>query len=212
MEERVKKSRQRTAINVIAKSLSNVFRPTYFPLLGFVLLLLFTYLSMLSWQLKLGLLAMVYLWTIFLPSIGVYIYRRTRRLTQQELLLRHNRIIPYILHIVCYGFLLHFMTQIHAPTFMGGIIVISLLVQCICTVITLWWKISMHSAAVGAIIGAIVAYSAIFHFYPIWWLCLAILVSGLVNSSRMLLRQHTLWQVLGGTLIGFGCGLVGLYL
>ena len=70
----------------------------------------------------------------------------------------------------------------------------------------------MHSAGVGAIIGALIAYSAIFQFNPVWWLCLAILVSGLVNSSRMYLRQHTLWQVLGGTLVGFVCGLVGLFI
>ena len=69
----------------------------------------------------------------------------------------------------------------------------------------------MHSAGAGAIIGALVVYASLFHFNPVWWLCAAILVSGLVNSSRMLLRQHTLWQVLGGTLVGFLCGYVGIF-
>ena len=60
--------------------------------------------------------------------------------------------------------------------------------------------------------GALVSYSFIFHFNPVWWLCLMILINGMVNSSRMLLRQHTLWQVLGGTLVGFICGLIGLFI
>ncbi len=206
------KAKERTAINVVAKTLSDMFRPSRYPLLGFVLLLLFTYLSMLPWNFRLGLLFLVFMLTLFIPAMGVFAYRSICHLTPQDLLLRHNRMVPYIIHIICYGVLLYFLRSIHAPTFMGGIVVISLLVQFACTIINLWWKISMHSAGAGAIIGAIVAYSSIFHFYPIWWLCLAILVSGLVNSSRMLLRQHTLWQVLGGTLVGFICGLFGLFI
>ena len=206
------KVKERATINVLAKALSDVFRPSYYPILGVILLIMFSYLSQLPWMLKFALIAIVYFWTIFLPSIGVYAYRRSARLTPQELLLRRNRIVPYILHIICYGFLLYFLNSIKAPIFMGGMIVISLLLQCVCTVITLWWKVSMHSASVGAIMGALISYSYIFHFNPVWWLCLVILVSGLVNSSRMLLRQHTLGQVLGGTLVGFLCGLVGLFI
>lgn len=206
------KARERATINVVAKALSDVFRPSYFPLLGFVLLFLFTYLSLLPWQLKLLLLVLVYVMTLFLPAVGVYMYRRVHKLSLQDLQLRRNRLVPYVLHIVCYCLLLYFLNNIQAPSFVSGIIVISLLVQCVCTVTNLWWKISVHSAGMGAIIGALVSYSFIFHFNPVWWLCLALLFSGLVNSSRMLLRQHTLWQVLGGTLVGFLCGLVGLFI
>ena len=204
------KVKERASINVIAKALSDVFRPSYYPLLGFVILLTLTYLSLLPWTWRIGLLILVYLMTLFLPAMGVYIYCRMRRISRQDLRLRHNRLVPYLLHIICYGVFLRFLNSIHAPTFVGGIIVISLLVQCACTVINLWWKISMHSAGVGAIMGALVTYAYIFNFNPVWWLCLTIFVSGLVNSSRMLLRQHTLGQVLGGTLVGFLCGLVGL--
>lgn len=204
--------KERNPINVVAKTLSSVFRPSYFPLLGFVILFTFTYLSLLPLVMRLGILLLVYLLTLFIPALGVSAYRKTRKLTPQDLLLRRNRIVPYVLHIICYGVLLHLLNNAHAPTFMGGIVVISLLVQSVCTVITFWWKISMHSAGMGAIIGALVTYAAIFHFNPVWWLCLAIFFSGLVNSSRMLLRQHTLWQVLGGTLVGFVCGLIGLFI
>lgn len=207
---RVKK---RERIHVVARALSAVFRPTYYPLMGMCILLLFSYLSLFPWAWKVGVLALVYFWTILLPAIGVYFHRRAAHLSEQDLLLHRNRIVPYVLHIVSYGFLWYLLYSVHAPSFVKALIVISLLVQCVCTVITVWWKISMHSAGVGAIIGALVVYSAIFQFNPVWWLCLAILVSGLVNSSRMLLRQHTLGQVMGGTLVGFLCSiLVGLTL
>ena len=206
------KTRERANITKISRMLSDIFRPTYFPMVGFAILLMFTYLSLLSWQWKVCMLLLVYTLTIVLPSVGIYVYRTVHKLTQHDLQFRHNRIVPYCLHLISYWVLLSILDVLRAPSFIGGIVVISLLVQLSCTIITLWWKISMHSAGVGAIIGALIAYSAIFQFNPVWWLCLAILVSGLVNSSRMYLRQHTLWQVLGGTLVGFVCGLVGLFI
>ena len=206
------KTRERTNIIKMSRMLSDIFRPTYFPMVGFAILLMFTYLSLLSWQWKVCMLLLVYTLTIVLPSVGIYVYRTVHKLTQHDLQFRHNRIVPYCLHLISYWVLLSILDVLRAPSFIGGIVVISLLVQLSCTIITLWWKISMHSAGVGAIIGALIAYSAIFQFNPVWWLCLAILVSGLVNSSRMYLRQHTLWQVLGGTLVGFVCGLVGLFI
>jgi membrane-associated phospholipid phosphatase len=74
----------------------------------------------------------------------------------------------------------------------------------------MFWKVSMHSAGSGAVIGGLVAYSAIFGFNPIWWLCGTILLSGCVMTSRMVLLQHSLTQVLVGTLVGVICGFFGI--
>lgn len=205
------KVKERATILVAARLLSDVFRPSYYPLMGFAILLMFTYLSQLPWAFKVGLLIIVYLFTHFIPMVGVYAFRQSRSLTRHQLLVRHNRIVPYLLHFVSYVMLYHMLSSIQSPSFVKAIVVISLLVQICCIIITLFWNISMHSAGAGAIIGALVVYASLFHFNPVWWLCAAILVSGLVNSSRMLLRQHTLWQVLGGTLVGFLCGYVGIF-
>ena len=205
------KVKERATILVAARLLSDVFRPSYYPLMGFSILLMFTYLSQLPWAFKVGLLIIVYLFTHFIPMVGVYAFRQSRSLTRHQLLVRHNRIVPYLLHFVSYVMLYHMLSSIQSPSFVKAIVVISLLVQICCIIITLFWNISMHSAGAGAIIGALVVYASLFHFNPVWWLCAAILVSGLVNSSRMLLRQHTLWQVLGGTLVGFLCGYVGIF-
>ncbi len=212
VKEKVKAGvKERATILVAARLLSNVFRPTYYPLMGFVILLLFTYLSQLPMGYKAGLLLIVYLFTVLIPAVGVYIYRMTRRLTRQDLQTRRNRLVPYILHVLSYGMLYHFLVSIQVPLFVRTIVAISLMVQVACILITLFWNISMHSAGAGAIIGTLVIYASLFHFNPVWWLCAAIMVSGLVNSSRMLLRQHTLWQVLGGTLVGIVCGLMGIF-
>lgn len=185
-----------------ARALSSIFRPQYFPLVGFIALFLFTYLSLLPLSFKALILLIVLLGTLLLPRLTIRLWRQTRGLHLHHLRLQQHRFFPYLIHVLYYAFTLHFLNRFHLPYYMGGILVSSLAIQASCLLINIWWKISVHSAGAGGIIGALVAYSFLFNFNPIWWLSLCILIAGLVGSSRMLLRQHTLWQVLAGTLLG----------
>lgn len=195
-----------------ARTLSDIFRPQYFPLVGFVALFLFTYLSLLPLSFKALILLIVVLGTLVLPRMTIRFWRQFNGLKLQHLRLRENRFFPYLIFTTYYALTLYFLNRFHLPYYMGGILVGSLLIQVLCTIINIWWKISIHSAGAGGVIGALVAYSLLFYFNPIWWICLCILISGLVSSSRMLLRQHTLWQVLAGTLLGCFCGFLGIFL
>ncbi len=195
-----------------ARLLSGVFRPFYMPVVGFVALFSFTYLSVLPIAYKLTVLAIVYVFTVLLPQTSILIYRKVQGWEAFRLRERSNRIVPYLLSILSYLSCLYLMVRLHLPRYMGGIIVAALMIQITCAVINLWWKISTHSAGAGGLIGALVAFSFLFYFNPIGWLCLCILISGLVNSSRMILRQHSLEQVLAGTVVGTVCGFLGIIL
>ena len=195
-----------------ARALSSIFRPQYFPLVGFVALFLFTYLSLLPWSFKALILLIVLLGTLLLPRLTIRFWRQTNGLKLHHLRLREHRFFPYLIFLLFYAFTLHFLARFHLPFYMGGILVSSLMIQSACLLINIWWKISVHSAGAGGIIGALVAFSFLFNFNPIWWLSLCIIISGLVGSSRMLLRQHTLWQVLAGTFLGILLGFTGIIL
>ena len=195
-----------------ARALSSIFRPQYFPLVGFVALFLFTYLSLLPWSFKALILLIVLLGTLLLPRLTIRFWRQTNGLKLHHLRLREQRFFPYLIFLLFYAFTLHFLARFHLPFYMGGILVSSLMIQSACLLINIWWKISVHSAGAGGIIGALVAFSFLFNFNPIWWLSLCIIIAGLVGSSRMLLRQHTLWQVLAGTFLGILLGFTGIIL
>lgn len=197
---------------LIARIFSAIFRPSFYPTVGMLILLSFTYLSLFPWVFKIWLLLLVYVFTFGLPTLAVFIYRRVHKWHAFELRKRHKRAVPYIIHICSYLCLMHIFHVTHMPHFLMAIVGISLFIQCVCVVINIWWKVSMHSAGSGGVIGALVAYSAIFGFNPVWWLSLAIFVSGCVMTSRMVLRQHTLAQVLCGTIIGIVCGIIGTVL
>ncbi len=190
-----------------ASVLSAIFKPAYYPTVAFFFLLNLPFFH-LPVLFKLYVLFMVYMFTVVFPSLGVRIYRQLRAQSIQRLREHHRRLVPYVIHILCYLACIHYIWRFHFPRFVTAILLVSVLVQMVCTVITIWWKISLHSAAAGTLIGVVVAYGFLLNQNPIWWLCLAILLSGLVNSSRMLLRRHTLGQVVGGTCVGIVCGLL----
>ena len=195
-----------------ARILSSVFRPTYYPLVGFFILFTFTYMSVVPWQYKACVLGVVYLFTVFMPALGIYCYRRIHGLSALQLRIRHRRAWPYIISLVCYFCCLRLMQVMRLPMFMGAIIASSLLIHCVCLVVNMRWKISMHSAGAGGIIGSLMAYASIFGCNPVWWPCGGVLFDGLVTTSGKLLRQHTLGQVLGGSAVGIVCGYFGIIL
>ena len=195
-----------------ARALSSIFRPQYFPLVGFLALFLFTYLSLLPLSFKALIMIIVLMGTLLLPRLTIRIWRQTNGLKLHHLRLREHRSFPYLVFLLFYAFTLHFLARFHLPFYMGGILVSSLMIQAACLLINIWWKISVHSAGAGGIIGALIAFSLLFNFNPVWWLSLCIIIAGLVGSSRMLLRQHTLWQVLAGTFLGIILGFIGIIL
>ena len=195
-----------------ARALSSIFRPQYFPLVGFLALFLFTYLSLLPLSFKALIMIIVLMGTLLLPRLTIRIWRQTNGLKLHHLRLREHRSFPYLVFLLFYAFTLHFLARFHLPFYMGGILVSSLMIQAACLLINIWWKISVHSAGAGGIIGALIAFSLLFNFNPVWWLSLCIIIAGLVGSSRMLLRQHTLWQVLAGTFLGILLGFTGIIL
>lgn len=195
-----------------AKVLSVLFTPFYLPILGLLILFIFSYLSLLPLTYKLFLLLMFYLFTVFLPTALIRFYRRYQGWTLIELGSRERRAIPYVISIFSYLLCYYIMAATHVPHFMGSILIAALVIQVACAIINLFIKISTHTAAIGGVTGALLAFSVIFSFNPVWWLCITLLLAGMVGTSRMILRQHSLRQVVLGYLAGVACSFVSVLL
>lgn len=195
-----------------AKVLSVLFTPFYLPILGLLILFIFSYLSLLPCTYKLFLLLMFYLFTVFLPTALIRFYRRYQGWTLIELGSRERRAIPYVISIFSYLLCYYIMAATHVPHFMGSILIAALVIQVACAIINLFIKISTHTAAIGGVTGALLAFSVIFSFNPVWWLCIVLLLAGMVGTSRMILRQHSLRQVVLGYLAGVACSFVSVLL
>ncbi|MBR6591065.1 MAG: hypothetical protein IKK81_00335 [Prevotella sp.] len=193
-----------------ARVISAIFTPFYLPLLGLLALFVFSYLSLLPWVYKLTVLGIVFFFTVLLPTTLIRIYRHCQGWTLIELGQRERRMVPYIISIICYFLSVYVMDKIHIPAFMSNIIIVALIIQIACALVNVVWKISTHMAAIGGVIGALMVFSFIFHFNPLWWLCILLLIAGLLGTSRMVLRQHSLSQVVGGFALGAICAVLGI--
>ena len=187
--------------------MSLVFTPFYLPTVGLLALFSLSYLSLLPFGYKLQVMGIVYFFTILLPTLLIHIYRRHQRWTLIDIGRRERRMVPYVLSILCYFTCVYIMKQIHIPHFMSSIVIAALGIQIVCAVIKAWWKISTHTAAIGGVVGAIFVFAAIFGFNPIPWLCITILLAGLLGTSRMVLRQHSLAEVVVGFIVGVVVGM-----
>ncbi len=196
----------------IASFLSNVFHPTFYPLVGFIILFTLTYLNMLPWFFKLWVFLLVYFFTVAMPYCILWVIRKANGWNRREIHLHHRSIIVHLIHFLCYASCMYVCDTLYLPHFIGSILVICMMAQCTCALVSIWYKVGLHSPGTGLIIGALLAYSILFNFNPTWWLCLALLISGAVMSSRMYLYHKSLWQVFFGTIIGIFCGFTGTLL
>ena len=195
-----------------ARIISMLFTPFYLPILGLATLFMFSYLSMFPLIYKIQVLALTYIFTILLPTLLIHLYRRYQGWSLIELGHRERRMVPYIISITCYFTCIYVMERLHMPHFMSSIIVAALLVQMTCALINIWWKISTHTAAIGGVGGALFAFAFYLGFNPVWWLCLVFLIAGILGSSRMILRQHNLAQVVVGFWVGGFCAATAILL
>ena len=193
-------------IILAARVVSMLFTPFYLPLLGLVALFFLSYLNQYLASYKFFVLAVVYFFTILLPTLLIHLYRRYQGWSLIELGAKERRVVPYVISILCYFSCLYIMEQMHTPYFMRSIVVSALIIQIGCALINVWWKISTHTAAIGGVAGALFIFSEVFRFNPTWWFCLVLIIAG----SRIILRQHTLAQVVVGFVLGIICAIVGI--
>ena len=197
-------------ILLMAKTISLVFTPFYLPLVALIVLFMVSYLSMLPLIYKGMVLLIVWLFTCLIPTTMIHLYRRYQGWSLLKLVSKEGRFVPYIISIGCYFTCFYIMNAIHLPHFMSSIVVAALAIQILGAIINNWWKISTHTAAIGGTTGALLAFSLIFGFNPLWWLCILLLIAGLLGTSRMVLRQHSLSQVVGGFALGTICAVLGI--
>ncbi|WP_341224355.1 hypothetical protein [uncultured Arcticibacterium sp.] len=160
---------------------------------------------------KFILLAFVFAYTFFFPSLMVlWLYKRKsiESITLEKL---SDRRFPFLFSIISSGFLSYFLYQ-KGPQLQGTAIVIGFIAVTIFIIalVSLKWQISAHAAGIGGLIGAFFMlkfkYDEMSLNTPFF---LAIIVAGLVLSSRLKLNAHTLLQVIAGLLVGIIVSSIG---
>lgn len=205
-QETLKEKALKTASHI----LSAVFSPLIMPTLSFLLLYLFTYLAFMPLIYKGIVLGAVYLFTVCVPMLLIYLYQRFCGKGMKELRDRKKRFTPYALAGISYCICAIILYRLYVPLYLSAIIITFIFCMLVCGLFNFKWKISTHTAGCGLMIGILLPYSVIFHFNPLGWLSGFILLSGLVGTARLILQRNTLFEVILGFVVGMFCGINGI--
>jgi hypothetical protein len=149
-------------------------------------------------------LLLVFITTFVIPLLSMLGLKSTATISSLQLTNRKERILPFFFITVFYGLTTYlFYIKIEINDFLLSIFIGATLVVAFITITTIFFKISVHAAASGCMIGALLATMNIFpEFSLIWPLSLIILISGLILSARLTLNAHNVREVYLGLFMG----------
>lgn len=192
-------------VKYIAHLLSYVFHPLFIPTYFFLYLmqvLPFEFVGITDWQLKMRLFSVAWL-TAFFPAFAVFLLWRLKLSDSIFLRTQKERIIPYVITMFFYWWMYYlsrnFTDQpIALKFFYLGIFVAS----AIGMTVNNFMKVSLHAMGIAGITTSIVLVSV---FYPVTnalWVPLAILLTALVISARLVVSDHSKKELIVGLFIG----------
>jgi len=193
----------------LAQIISGVFHPLLMPFYGLLIIFnapaLYGYLPL---QVKRIMFFIILVENILIPVMLITYLKFRNIITTWTMDSRKERIMPLIMTSFFYVFTVYLTYRFHIPFFIKSFIICLAVLAVALTIISFWYKISIHATAAGALTALVLVLSLRMQAPLAWLMIIVILASGLVMSSRLWLGSHTAGQVWSGFLLGiFGSGL-----
>ena len=188
-----------------ANLISVLFHPVLIPTYMLVVLLNsgYFYTFGFSGEVKLYLIAFVFIMTCLIPASLMFVLKKTGIIKTIRMNDRQERMIPIAITSVIYYITYYALSKTGILNvynrFLLGITVLSLF----SLLINFSTKISLHMIAMGGITGALLGFMLNFPVDTAVSVYLFFLLSGLVGYARLTISNHTLRQVYNGFMLGF---------
>ncbi len=141
--------------------------------------------------------------TIFFPLITVLLLKGLGFVKSIYLRTQRERIIPYVASNIFYFWIfLVFKNKSEVPLIATSFVLGIFLASSAALVLNSFFKISMHALGMGALCGILLV--IIFSGFPFGTflpLMVVILLTGIVSTSRLILSNHTMFDINCGILI-----------
>jgi membrane-associated phospholipid phosphatase len=203
-------------VNTLARVVSYVFHPLLIPTYLFLLFAVVFPLGLepIPSQSHNVFLILIFIVTFVLPILNAAILKAFGMISSFTMEDRKERVFPFILVsliYVCITYLLYWKSRIDVTdNFLKLMIIIDMLVVG-ATLITFFYKVSIHSLAMWGVIGILIPLHKINDagtlFYPA---VVSVILAGIVMSSRLALGAHTLKEVLWGSVVGLALSITGM--
>lgn len=191
----------------LSRFASSILSPLLMPTYGVILALWVSVMCALPNGTRVMVVMVIMGITCVLPMMGIGVLHHFGIIGDKSLYKPRERRIPYIIAIVCYGISVWYMWHIHAPAWFVMFGVGGLLSLLVTTVVNMRWKISAHMTGIGGVVALVyqIHTMGLGAFELKWLLCIIILLAGVLGTARLILKCHTLPQVLTGFANGYVC-------
>ncbi|MBN3584440.1 PA-phosphatase [Algoriphagus aestuarii] len=190
----------------IALFVSVVFQPLLVPTLVFGLVLfLVPEASSIPEVIKGRIFLLIVLSTLVIPMVTIFGLRLSGTLKSIHMVEIKDRVIPFVVTTIYFlltTYFLHDKTELD-PILWQVLAVISLSIVGL-TLVTFFWKMSAHMTGMGGLIATVVVLNLHFmNFRALYPLLGAVLLSGIVATSRLHLHAHKPLEIYVGLVYGF---------
>ena len=196
--------RQPLLIQLPAKFISYVFHPLFIPLyITYFIIQIRSYqLAGINDGVNLRILLQVFVNCTFLPLASILLLRALNFIDSVFLRTQRDRIIPYIICMIFYFWNWYVFKNNHEIKDLVSVSMAIFNASILGFLVNISMKVSMHAISVGVMTTfvALLAFSdsSSFSFY----LSIAVLIAGIVCTSRLIVSDHSQKEIYYGFLIG----------
>lgn len=192
-------------ITVVSNILSWVLVPLFMPVYGLIFAFGLSMLDVIPMSMRVRFVFIIAGINCLIPALLVALLKLLGYVNDIGLNGQRERLIPYMITIICMGASSWFMAIKGAPLWLCMFYVGGAVAGLINFIINFKWKISAHAAGIAGIIALLIRMEKVTVVEPqlFTWLIIVIGLTGLLGSSRVWLGRHTVWQVLAGYVVGF---------
>ena len=204
---------QEQSKQILAQTLSGIFHPLLLPVyLGIGLLFIPQFAPPLATSSKWQAMSIISYTFVILPVSILFVLAKWGKITSMQLNIGRERFLPMIMVALSYILGLRLLHAFHAPDtlilMMRGVCLAIILVAFISIV----WKISAHTTAVGGALGITVLLSITYKIDLSGLAAFITLFAGVIGWSRLYLNRHTIKQINYGFMAGFSTMIVSFLL
>ena len=188
---------------------SVLFHPLFIPFYVIAFLVYYhpTYFSGFSNYTKFVLLRFTAINTILFPAFALLVMKGLGFVKSVFLRTQQDRIGPYLANMIFYFWMARVcfnfkpeLTPVLA-SFMTGVF----LTTAVALIANIFYKISMHAIGCGGLLGIFIIIMNSNSMLMTWPLSIALLITGIVCTSRLIVSNHTQKEIYLGLVIGLVC-------
>lgn len=187
-----------------ARLITILFHPLIMPTIGLLIILNSgTYLSLLDPAAKRAVLFVMALGTLLFPLMMIPVLYYRNLISSLQSASREERFLPYLIILILYVITFVYFLRLPLSKVIHAYVLSVSILLFLMMVVTLWFRICGHTAALGGIVGLIIALILLYETPLELFLAAAILIAGLVATSRLKLEVQRPVEVYTGFLLGF---------